>query len=141
VLSLPVAVALIAGWLMERRATVRDRILRGVLPIAIVLILAGMAMGYYFWRVTGSPVRMPYQVERETYATAPIFLWQSPRAEPVYRHAVMREFYTRYEQDFYYRHRRVWLIEPDRQPVQLQPSLGSDGHERPGHSRTPVPSP
>jgi hypothetical protein len=101
VLSLPVAVALIAGWLMERRATIRDRILRGVIPIAIVLILAGTVMGYYFWRVTGSPVRMPYQVDRETYATAPIFLWQSPRAEPVHRHAVMREFYKRYERDFY----------------------------------------
>ena len=101
VLSLPVAVALIAAWLMERRATVRDRILRGVIPIAIVLILAGTVMGYYFWRVTGSPVRMPYQVARETYATAPIFLWQSPRAEPVHRQAVMREFYKRYEQDLY----------------------------------------
>jgi hypothetical protein len=37
----------------------------------------------------------------------------------------------------YYRHRRVWLIDPDRQPLQLQPYLGSDGHEQPGHSRTP----
>jgi hypothetical protein len=101
VLSLPVAVALIAGWLMERRATVRDRILRGVLPITIVLILAGTGMGYYFWRVTGNPLRMPYQVGRETYATAPIFLWQFLRAEPVHRHPVMREFHKRYEQDFY----------------------------------------
>jgi hypothetical protein len=101
VLSLPVAVALIAGWLMERRATVRDRILRGVLPIAIVLILAGTGMGYYFWRVTGNPLRMPYQVGRETYATAPIFLWQSPRPEPPYRHPVMGEFHRRYEQAFY----------------------------------------
>ena len=101
VLSLPVAVALIGGWLIERRATLRDRILRGILPIAIVLILGGTAMGYYFWRVTGSPLRMPYQVGRETYVTAPIFLWQSPPPEPVYRHPVMREFYKRYEQAFY----------------------------------------
>src|SRR6185369_15942744 len=48
-----------------------------------------------------SPVRMPYEVNRATYATAPIFLWQSPRAEPVHRHPMMREFYRRYEQDFY----------------------------------------
>jgi hypothetical protein len=101
VLSLPVAVALIAAWLMERRATVRHRILRGVLPITIVLILAGTGMGYYFWRVTGNPLRMPYQVARETYATAPIFLWQSPRPEPPYRHPVMGEFYRRYEHAFY----------------------------------------
>jgi hypothetical protein len=101
VLSLPVAVVLIAGWLVQRRATVMDRVLRGAVPIAIVLILAGTAMAYYFWRVTGSPVRMPYEVNRATYATAPIFLWQSPRAEPVHRHPVMREFYRRYEQGFY----------------------------------------
>ena len=101
VLSIPVAVVLIARWLMPRRATVRDQVLRGAVPIAIVLILAGTAMAYYFWRVTGSPVRMPYEVNRATYATAPIFLWQSPRAEPVHRHPMMREFYRRYEQDFY----------------------------------------
>jgi hypothetical protein len=101
VLSLPVAVVLIAGWLVQRRATVMDRVLRGAVPIAIVLILAGTAMAYYFWRVTGSPVRMPYEVNRATYATAPVFLWQSPRAEPVHRHPVMREFYRRYEQGFY----------------------------------------
>lgn len=101
VLSLPVAVVLIAGWLVHRRATVRDRFLHGAVPIAIVLILAGIAMPYFFWRVTGNPVRMPYEVNRAAYATAPIFLWQSPRAEPVHRHPVMREFYRRYEQGFY----------------------------------------
>jgi hypothetical protein len=36
---------------------------------------------------------MTYQVNRGVYATAPYFLWQSPRPEPVYRHAVMRDFY------------------------------------------------
>jgi hypothetical protein len=101
VLSLPVAVVLIAGWLVRGRATIRDRVLHGAAPIAIVLILAGLAMPYYFWRVTGNPVRMPYEVNRAAYATAPIFLWQSPRAEPVHRHPVMREFYRRYEQGFY----------------------------------------
>ncbi len=50
-------------------------------------------MGYYYWRVTGSPFRMTYQVNRETYATAPYFLWESPRPEPAYRHEVMRDFY------------------------------------------------
>lgn len=50
-------------------------------------------MGYYYWRVTGSPFRMTYQVNRETYATAPYFLWESPRPEPVYRHELMRDFY------------------------------------------------
>ena len=43
-------------------------------------------MGYYYWRVTGTPFRMTYQVNRDTYATAPYFLWQSPKPEPAYNH-------------------------------------------------------
>jgi len=101
VLSLPLGVALLAWLLMDRRVGLKDRILRAVLPIALVLLLAGAAMGYYFWSVTGSAIRMPYQVNRATYATAPIFLWQSSRPEPVYHHSVMREFYRRAEQAFY----------------------------------------
>jgi hypothetical protein len=101
VLSLPVGVALIAWLLTSRGPAFKDRILRVALPIVVVLALAGTAMGYYFWRVTGNPFRMPYEVARATYATAPIFLWQSPRPEPIHRHPVMREFYERYEQDFY----------------------------------------
>ena len=101
VLSLPVGLALLAWLLMDRRIEFKERILRVILPIAVVLILGGTAMGYYFWSVTGNPLRMPYQVGRETYATAPIFLWQSSRPEPPYRHAVMRDFYRQYEQAFY----------------------------------------
>ena len=56
---------------------------------------------YYFFRVTGSPFRMPYQVDRSTYAVAPYFMWQSPRPEPVYHHPVMHDFYTHNEMIFY----------------------------------------
>lgn len=101
VLSLPVALVLLYSLLRSHRVPIGTRVLRVVLPIAIVLTLAGVAMGYYFWSVTGSPFRMPYQVGRETYATAPIFLWQSARTEPIHRHPVIRDFYRRYEQDFY----------------------------------------
>jgi hypothetical protein len=101
VLSLPVGVALVAWLLANRGLAFKDRIRRVALPVVVVLALAGMAMGYYFWRVTGNPFRMPYEVARATYATTPIFLWQSSRPEPIYRHTVMREFYKRYEQDFY----------------------------------------
>ncbi len=41
VLSLPVAIVLIASWLAPLRAGVRDRVLRAVLPVTIVLVLAG----------------------------------------------------------------------------------------------------
>ncbi len=107
VFCLPVAVALIA-WVARRpRPPLKLVAARVLAPLGIVLGLAALATCYYFWRVTGSPFRMPYQVDRATYAVAPYFLWQSPRPEPVYHHREMRDFYTRNELDFYRQTRQV----------------------------------
>jgi hypothetical protein len=93
IFSLPIAAAL-AIWLFGRsHPAFSISLSRVVLPIVLVLIVTGAGMGYYYWRVTGSPFRMTYQVNRGTYATAPYFLWSSPRPEPAYNHAVMRDFY------------------------------------------------
>jgi hypothetical protein len=67
---------------------------RVVLPILVVLGLAGAATSYYFWRVTGNPFAMPQQVNRETYAVARYFYWQAAYPEPAYRHKVIHDFYT-----------------------------------------------
>jgi hypothetical protein len=93
VFSLPIAAAL-AIWIFgKNRPAVSVSLVRILLPIVLVLAVSGAGMGYYYWRVTGSPFRMTYQVNRGTYATAPYFLWQSPRPEPAYNHTVMRDFY------------------------------------------------
>jgi hypothetical protein len=93
IFSLPIATAL-AIWIFGKsRPAFRLSFSRVVLPIIVVLAATGAGMGYYYWRVTGSPFLMTYQVNRGTYATAPYFLWQSPRPEPVYHHPVMRDFY------------------------------------------------
>jgi hypothetical protein len=55
---------------------------------------------YYYYRATGNPFRMPYVVNRETYAVASLFLWQSFRPEPLYHHEVMRRFYVELEPGF-----------------------------------------
>ena len=62
-------------------------------------------MAYYFSRVTGNPLRMPYQVNRATYGVAPYFVWQTPNTEPVYRHVAMRDFYLNIELPAYQRMR------------------------------------
>jgi hypothetical protein len=54
-------------------------------------------MAYYNYRVFGDPLIEPYKVNRATYAIAPHFIWQSPRPEPLYRHAVMQTFYSGWE--------------------------------------------
>jgi hypothetical protein len=93
VFSLPIAAALAISISSKPHPALSVSLGRVVLPIILVLAATGAGMGYYYWRVTGSPFRMTYQVNRGTYATAPYFVWQSPRPEPVYRHAVMRDFY------------------------------------------------
>ena len=101
VFSLPVAVVLFA-WLFRRRgAEMQSALRRVVLPLTLLLAMAAGAMGYYFWRGTGSPFRMPYQVNRETYAMASPFLWESASPEPAYHHKVMRDFYTNFELAWY----------------------------------------
>lgn len=60
-------------------------------------------MGYYDARVFGSPLTLPYTVNRATYALAPYYVWQKPRPEPLYHHAEMRRFYEVDELQDYYR--------------------------------------
>ncbi len=63
----------------------------------LVVAIAGAGLGYYFFKVTGSPFRLPEEVQREPYAMTPIFLWQSPGPVPTYRHKAMRDFYAGWE--------------------------------------------
>ena len=59
-----------------------------------VLLLALTAIGFYNFRVTGHPLRLPYVVHEVTYAMEPLFIWQHPRPEPPYRHRVIRDFHV-----------------------------------------------
>jgi hypothetical protein len=100
IFSLPVAVVLFA-WVWKKRASSPVlAIRRVVLPLALVLTIAGGAMGYYFWRVTGSPWVLPQLEARQTYAISPYFLWEHPRPVPNYRHEALRGFYL-HEFSFY----------------------------------------
>ncbi len=94
VFSLPIAIVLAVWMRGSNRPGTGVLIRRVVLPLALMLAVTAAGMGYYFWRVTGSPFRMPYQVERQTYAVAPYMIWQHARPEPVYNHAVMRKMFV-----------------------------------------------
>lgn len=97
VFSIPIAVILIA-WLIGRKSpSFRVTVPRVVLPLTLVLTVAAAGLGYYLSRVTGSPLRMPYQIERQTYAVAPYMSWQPVRQEPIYHHAEIRKMYVEEE--------------------------------------------
>ena len=92
VLAIPMAAAILI-WLLGRRRPPLRRSVPCVLSILVILIVAGASTGYYYHRVTGSALRMTYQVNRQTYAMAPYFLWQTPRPEPEFHHEVFRSYY------------------------------------------------
>jgi hypothetical protein len=97
VFALPVAVTLFAWMLGKNSPSFRASTRRVLLPLALMLAVTATGMGYYFWRVTGNPFRMPYQIERETYAIAPYMFWQPVRPEPAYHHSVMRQMFVEKE--------------------------------------------
>jgi hypothetical protein len=68
-----------------------------VLPAGLLLALAAAGTGYYYWRVTGSPFRMPYQATRQQEAVAGIFLWEQPLPVKTYYNPQMRDFYVGWE--------------------------------------------
>jgi hypothetical protein len=97
VLSLSVCVLLLIWISKKRGGALKTALVRTVAPALVVLALAGTGMAYYYWRVTGNPLRMPYQVDRDQYAPARIFLWERPNPIPAYRNEQMREFYVGWE--------------------------------------------
>jgi hypothetical protein len=91
-LALPAGVVFMV-WLLGKGR--RGRIwCRVVLPASCVMVLTALFMGYYFWRVTGDPLKMPYRVHMETYEVAQPFLWQSAKQEPTYRHQVLHDYWA-----------------------------------------------
>jgi hypothetical protein len=82
---------------IRKRIGLRALIVRAVLPCAAVLCAAAAWLGFYNLRVTGNPLRMPYQAHVAQYMAAPIFIWQTAPPQPVYHHADMRDFHTGWE--------------------------------------------
>lgn len=96
------AVGAAVGWWALKDKRPRALLLAKYAVVPLALIAGTVAwLGYYDLKAFGKATTLPYTVDREQYAIAPYFVWQNPRPEPKYRHAVMREFYHKGELDFY----------------------------------------
>ena len=93
-MSLPVAASLFLWMFSKRSPSSLVSFRRIVVPVCLVLVPVTLAMGYYCWRVTGSPLQMPYQAERQEYAVAPYLLWQPLHFQPEYHSEAMRQMYA-----------------------------------------------
>lgn len=89
--------ALLIWGVNKGRPPLRVVVLRVAVPLLLALVVGGAMTAWYCFRVTGSPFRMPQQVNRETYAVARYFYWQEPYLVPAYHHQSMSDFYQRLE--------------------------------------------
>jgi hypothetical protein len=93
IFAIPVAFTMLFWLVSQNRPTLSRALSRVVVPILCCLLAGSVATGYYYYRVTGNPFRMTYQVDADTYAGAPFFLWQTPGSESVHPDKVIRAFY------------------------------------------------
>jgi hypothetical protein len=98
IFSIPVAIAIVA-WFIARPFQIRKAI-PALVGGLVVLAAGAAATAHYYDRLTGSPWLMSYQVNRSQYSAAPYFIWEKMRAEPVYHHAVMRDYYRDEAREF-----------------------------------------
>jgi hypothetical protein len=88
-----VIAACIAFWMWMRRERMswsHFLKLRVIVPSALMLVGGAAWMGYFNFRVTGSPIILPYTVNNREYASAPHVYVLPAGKPPVYRHAVLR---------------------------------------------------
>src|SRR5262249_39506419 len=80
-------------WWAARRDSPppNNSLTRILLPAATVMATALAALGYYFYRVTGSPFTIPYKLNMDTYGLV-FFPWE--KIKPVtFRHEIFQQFY------------------------------------------------
>jgi hypothetical protein len=104
--GIPIGVAALVWILGKKPPPWRKLISRIVLPIGLLLAVTMAGMAYFFYRVTGSPFRIPYQVNLETYIAVPYFPWQPLNLKHEYHHRVLERFYLHGWQMYDYYHDR-----------------------------------
>ena len=89
-------------WLLRKSgARLIDTFWKIALPAFAVLALSLGAVAYNDVRVTGHALSLPYQVHDQQYLVASMFLFVPLRPEPMYRHAIMRDFYAGWHRDLW----------------------------------------
>jgi hypothetical protein len=99
--SVMIAAAAVALWWRRARAGRPLRELASWLNVAPFLVIGACGaalMGYYNYRVTGHPWKLPYMVYQETYSMVPQWIFLPPRPQkPEFRHDLLRRMWTEME--------------------------------------------
>jgi hypothetical protein len=89
---LPIVIALLVWAFRQQAPQLKVLLARIAVPAALTLGIGLVGLGYYFWRVTGSPFTTPYQVNMRTYGLV-YFPWEKIEPLPEFHHAAMQMFY------------------------------------------------
>jgi len=90
-----------AVWVFRQNKFKAPLIGKVFLPLGAVLLVTGIALIYYFWRLTGNPLQLPYQLNRATYGVAQPFYWQKIPLPAAFHHKVMSDYYLGKDLDWY----------------------------------------
>ncbi|HWE49433.1 MAG TPA: hypothetical protein VG273_06570 [Bryobacteraceae bacterium] len=66
---------------------------RAVVPFSLVFVAGAVALAWYNWRITGSPLDPPYLAYRRIYGTPQPYWWQGPLHVEQFRFAELRNNY------------------------------------------------
>jgi hypothetical protein len=101
IFCIPLTAALL-WWTPRREAPVRTSYAKCVLsPIAAILVCIVGFVGYYNFRVTGSPIVFPHFIEQRLYITTPVFLWQHAKPPRTYANPQFDDFYNNFMPSLY----------------------------------------
>jgi hypothetical protein len=92
-------------FVRQRRPATLKLVVGSGWAAAIAVTVTIVWLGYYNWRVTNSPFRLPQQVYVASYNVAPPFVWQKQVPTPIYHNKQMRDFHTGWELRHYLQQR------------------------------------
>jgi hypothetical protein len=104
-LILTIALAAVGSfWLViGKRLSLAGVFKRFMVPAAAVVLLTGLAMSFYNYRVTRNAGIMPYMAYESAYDPVPLFLWQKPRPVPTYNNPEFQALYVLSQLPFFER--------------------------------------
>ncbi|MCC6342865.1 MAG: hypothetical protein IT166_11740 [Bryobacterales bacterium] len=97
ILNLAAAIWLLVWLIRNRRREIALWIAKAGVPLAILLAVAIVWMGYYNWRITGNPLLLPYLLNRQKFEMYGSFVWQDKHPGKHYDHEALRKFYVESE--------------------------------------------
>lgn len=103
IFCVPISISFVLWMLRDDEVSLRTKIRKAVIPLTGILVLSGLWIAYYNWRVTGNPWLFPYSLNERTYQTQPLFLWQSPKPTHTYNNAQFDLFYNGWSRGQYER--------------------------------------